>query len=125
MKTEINVSIEANGRTFTARVTAENEISICCDGVWAGNGRWDNSITDCDAHLGEGVYEALGDAISEEMDNYVVSTDADTMTVTAMSPDHAAVVYARICCIADIESVDDLANHFASREGWVSINLKP
>lgn len=124
MKNEINVSVEKNGYTFTARVTAANEISICRDNIWAGNGHWDNGITDCDANLGEGVYAALEDAISEEMDTYVIATDAGHMTITAMSPDHAAVVYARISRIADIESADDLSNHFTEQDGWANINLK-
>jgi len=123
MTNEISVQIERNGYTYTARVTSESDISISRDGIWAGNGKWTNCISDCAADLGEDVYEALEDAITEAMDNYVIATDADTMTVVAMSPDHAAVVYARINRIADIESADDLSNHYTARDGWANITL--
>lgn len=58
--------------TYTADLdTDTNTVRICYldqgQRIWAGDGKWDNGITDCTADLGDEAYALLDDAIQDAM----------------------------------------------------------
>lgn len=62
--------------TYEATIGDGNTVSITCDGVWACDGRLDTvclerneaHIIDADAPLGDGVYDALDEALTDAME---------------------------------------------------------
>lgn len=59
------VTVEIGGRTYEAGIIGDT-VTILRDGVQVGQGGWDGEqIADCDADLGDDVYEALDEALVE------------------------------------------------------------
>lgn len=64
-----------NNQTFTATIDENNDVSITRDGIFATSGRLDKvclerseaHIIDADAPLGDDVYEALDEALTEAL----------------------------------------------------------
>lgn len=71
----MSITITIAGKTYEADLSREPRpnspvsVSITCNGVWAGKGRLTRAcrIEDCAADLGEEVYEAIEEEISEAL----------------------------------------------------------
>jgi hypothetical protein len=63
-------------KTYTAIITDDEKVSISRDGIWATQGRLDKvclarkeaHIIDADAPLGDEVYEALDEALTDAIE---------------------------------------------------------
>lgn len=68
--TEIEVKVVVDGREYRAARDARGKVSIDrrmddARWEWCGNGTWDGGVTNCAARLGDGVYQAIDDAIDD------------------------------------------------------------
>ena len=58
----------ADGKTYRATILDDERVTIDyrdgCEWIWAGDGKWDDGITDCAADLGDEAYEMLDEALS-------------------------------------------------------------
>ena len=69
MTKTITATAQVDGRTYTATLTSD-VVEIYNENVWAGTGVWNadaEEIEDCTSTLGDDVYDALSEALAEEL----------------------------------------------------------
>lgn len=64
------VTVSVNDQDWSVELMADGTVDIETGGVWAGSGEWNGQcIEECDAVLGEAVYDAIEDALAEGADD--------------------------------------------------------